>query len=189
VGILANDFGKCLRHKGDVAIIGLSTSLQTPWFTCYGVLGDEQLARLEAVLSDERLADKFRLVAIHHPPAGSRAERKKRGLQDHVAFAEVIGRVGAELVLHGHEHEDIDNVLEGPDGEIPVRCIQSGTYEGGSSERLARYRVYEIESVSGAKRPAIVGENLRVWNSSKGAFVNDVGVSRPEPTIQIAEPA
>ena len=175
-----------VRVRGDLAVIGLSTSLQTPWFTCYGVLGDDQLSRLEAILSDTRLANKFRLVAIHHPPAGPRAEQKKRGLRDHQEFASVIQRAGAELILHGHEHEDVDNELAGPTGPIAVRCIQSGTYEAGNHERRARYRVYEIGGAD--NRPKILGESVRVWRPSDGLFVDDDGHAPPEPA-QVAEPA
>ncbi len=162
-----------VRVRGDLAVIGLSTSLQTPWFTCYGVLGPDQLSRLEAVLADDRLADKFRLVAIHHPPKGPRAEHKNRGLRDFAEFADIIGRVGAELVLHGHEHEDISNVLTTPDGPIEARGIQSGTYQATNYERQARYRIYEIERHDGSKRPAIVSERLRVWDGKSGLFVDD----------------
>ena len=194
----------CVRVRGDVAIIGLSTSLQTPWFTCYGVLGDSQIERLEAILSDKRLESKFRLVAIHHPPAGHWAARSKRGLRDHAEFAAVLSRVGAELVLHGHEHEDISNELPGPDGPIGVRCIQSGTYCASSHEHLARYRVYEVERTEGAQRPSVVSESVRRWDPATSGFVDDFAsdlgsdlgsetkaesAKQPENSAQVAEPA
>jgi 3',5'-cyclic AMP phosphodiesterase CpdA len=159
--------------RDKIAIIGLSTSLQTPWFTCYGELGDAQLAGLEALLASEKLAGMFRIVAIHHPPAGKRAQHKTRGLKDHEAFAEILGRAGAELVLHGHEHEDLYEELSGPDGPVPVRGIQSGTYEAGKLDLRARYRIYEIAPAAPGKRPVITGETLRVWNPADEAFELD----------------
>ena len=176
-----------VRVRGDLAVIGLSTSLQTPWFTCYGVLGDEQLTRLESFLNDERLTNKFRLVAIHHPPAGRLAEKKYRGLRDHREFAAIIESAGAELILHGHEHEDIDNELPGPSGPVAVRCIQSGTYGADKHELTARYRIYEIAPRDGA-RPAIVSETVRVWSSAAGGFVSE---EAEEAALvgQVAEPA
>lgn len=156
-----------LRVRGDVAMIGLSTSLQTPWFTAYGVIGEEQLARLRALLTDERLRDKFRLVAIHHPPAGPPARSRVRGLKDRDALAELLAEVGADLVLHGHEHRDLYFELPGPDGAIPVRGIQSGTYEAGKADRRARYRVYEVLDGS------VVSEEMRVWEPSSRQFVAD----------------
>ena len=44
-----------VRVRGELALIGLSTSRATPWFTAYGKVGPGQLARLGHVLSDERL--------------------------------------------------------------------------------------------------------------------------------------
>jgi 3',5'-cyclic AMP phosphodiesterase CpdA len=167
-----------------VAIVGLSTSRQTPWFTCYGRLGDAQLERLESILADERLAEKVRVVAIHHPPAGRRAAHKNRGLRDHADFAAVIERSGAELVLHGHEHEDLYEELAGPDGPVPVRGIQSGTYEAGKLALRARYRIYEIGAVSRGARPTVISEALRVWNPAEQTFEVDV-----EAGDLVAEPA
>ncbi len=160
-----------VRVRGPLAIIGLSTSLQTPWFTAWGRLGPRQLERLEAVLSDPRLADKVRVVAIHHPPAGKRAMSRIRGLKDHQGFAEVLARAGAELVLHGHEHRDLAEALPGPAGPIPVLGVPSATYEASDPTRTARYRVFEIEERAG--RRAAISHHLRVWHRDRRAFAVD----------------
>jgi 3',5'-cyclic AMP phosphodiesterase CpdA len=161
-----------VRVRGPIAIVGLSTSLRTPWFTAWGRLGDDQLARLEAALSDPRLADKVRVVAIHHPPAGKRAASRIRGLKDHRAFAEVLARTGAELVFHGHEHRDLAETLPGPDDAvIPVLGVPSGTYEANDPSRTARYRIFEIEE--GAGRRAVISHHMRVWHRDRRVFELD----------------
>ena len=169
----AADAWPAVRVRGQVVIIGLSTSLQTPWFTCYGQLGDHQLERLEGLLAADSFAGMFRIVAIHHPPAGKRAEHKNRGLRDHAEFAGIIERAGAELVLHGHEHEALYEELAGPDGAVPVRGIQSGTYEAGKPDLRARYRIYEIGPAAPDRRPEVVSESLRVWNPEEKTFELD----------------
>jgi 3',5'-cyclic AMP phosphodiesterase CpdA len=161
-----------VRVRGDLALIGLSTSRATPWFTAYGRVGKGQLARLRKALSDPRLANKARLVAIHHPPAGRRAKNKIRGLRDHDGFAEVIGEVGADLIVHGHEHQDLTEELNGPTGPIPVRGIASGTYHHNKEDRIGRYRIFEIE---GGK---IVSDSVRVWNRATGSFEAQSGTSQ-----------
>jgi 3',5'-cyclic AMP phosphodiesterase CpdA len=153
-----------VRVRGELALIGTSTSRQTPWFTAYGRLGAGQLARLHRVLSDPRLADKIRVVAIHHPPAGKRAASRIRGLRDHAAFAEVIAEAGAHLIVHGHEHRDMTEALAGPAGPIPVRGIASGTYCHNKPERTARYRIYEL---TGGQ---VVSDHVRVWDRERRAF-------------------
>lgn len=170
-----------VRVRGPLAVIALSTSLATPWFTAYGKIGREQLDRLAAALADPRLAGCFRLVAIHHPPAGERARSVVRGLRDRDRFARVIGEAGAELVLHGHEHLDLRAALPVPGGQmVAVRGIQSGTYEAGNLDRRARYRVYQIaDDAAMSGRPALVGEELRVWDPQRREFVPDAAAGVP----------
>ena len=162
-----------VRIRGPVAIIGVSTSLATGWFTAYGKVGGPQLERLRAILADKRLRGLMRLVAIHHPPAGLRARSWVRGLRDHLQLADVIRATGAELIIHGHEHRDMTEELAGPDGTfISVRGIQSGTYDHDKPERTARYRVYEVEPQRSGVRPD-VSFTMRVWDGSQQCFVED----------------
>jgi 3',5'-cyclic AMP phosphodiesterase CpdA len=148
-----------VRVRGDVAVIGLSTSRASTWFMAHGSLGDEQLRRFDAVLGDPRLGGKFRLVMIHHPPAGKASASSIRGLHDRHAFADVISRHGVDLVLHGHEHLDLRGELSGRGGTVvPVRGIQSGTYDHDVPRRRARYRIYEIQDAR------LVSEQLRMWD-------------------------
>ena len=174
---LDEDPWPAVRIRGPVAVLGLSTSMQTPWFTAFGRLGSEQLERLERMLADPRLADKLRIVAIHHPPAGTGSASRVRGLHDRARFARVLFERGAELVLHGHEHRDMRSTIDGPGGApIPVRGIQSATYEDGQRDAFrARYRVYEVAEVEG-QRPRVVSETLRVWKPDAGRFSEDVVV-------------
>jgi 3',5'-cyclic AMP phosphodiesterase CpdA len=161
-----------VRVRGDLAVIGLSTSRTTPWFTAYGRVGAEQLERLAAVLADPRLAGKFRLIALHHPPAGPPAGSRIRGLRDHRALAAVVAAAGAELILHGHEHQDLTASLPTPGGKVPVRGIQAGSYEAGRPRLRARYRVYEL--VTGRPRPTSNGEVVRVWDPERRVFTDDL---------------
>jgi 3',5'-cyclic AMP phosphodiesterase CpdA len=159
-----------VRVRGPVAIVGVSTSLKTPWFTAYGRVGDEQLAALETALSHPRLADKIRIVAIHHPPAGKRSQSRIRGLKDHEAFAAVLGRTGAELVVHGHEHRDMAEEIHG----IPVLGVPSGTYHAHRPELTARYRVIDIEAGPGGGREGSkIVHHLRVWHRDRREFARD----------------
>lgn len=166
----------CVRTRGPVSIFGLSTSLKTPWFTAYGIIGDAQLERLRVALLDERYAHTLRLVAIHHSPAEPRARSKVRGLRDRFKLYKLLEETGAELILHGHEHLDLSASLPGRDGPVPVRGIQSGTYDAGEGalHKRARYRIYEVSEDRGSEeRPRLVSESLRLWDPGSRSFVED----------------
>jgi 3',5'-cyclic AMP phosphodiesterase CpdA len=163
-----------VRVRGPLAIIGISTSRQTPWFTAYGRVGAGQLARVKKALDDARLVGRLRIVAIHHPPAGRRAQSKIRGLRDHAAFADVIAATGADLIVHGQEHQDLHELLPGPrETQVPVRGIASGTYEHNRPDRTARYRIFEIRDGK------IVSDSVRVWSRSQGRFEAEDSRQRP----------
>jgi 3',5'-cyclic AMP phosphodiesterase CpdA len=156
-----------VRVRDGVALIGLSTSLQTPWFTAYGRCGATQLARLRSALADPRLAGLCRVVAIHHPPAGKKAASAIRGLKDREDFAAILKECGAELVIHGHEHRNMLELLDGPAGPIEVLGVPSGTYEAKDPERTARYRIFDIQD------GRVVGHHLRVWHRDRKVFERD----------------
>jgi 3',5'-cyclic AMP phosphodiesterase CpdA len=155
-----------VRVRGDLAFIGLSTSMATPWFMAHGRIGGSQLERVERLLADPRLAGKHRVVLLHHPPAGHRARRFSRGLRDHADLAQILARTGADLVLHGHEHLDVREQLSGPAGaRIPVRGITAGSYEVDTHERRARYRIFSVERRDGRAR--LVHEETRAFQGGR----------------------
>lgn len=133
-----------LRVRDGVAIVGLNTCVPTRDFGAWGRVGADQLARLEAILTAPEVAGKIRVVLVHHPLFIKKGG-EERNLTDRGALIALLGRAGAELVLHGHDHMDTVNVIDGPGGgKIPVVGVGSGSYAGGGEKR-SRYNVYEIE--------------------------------------------
>jgi 3',5'-cyclic AMP phosphodiesterase CpdA len=147
--------------RGEVAILGVSTALPSPPPLADGWVGKDQLAALEAALA--RHQDRFRIVALHHPPVKNR-HALLRGLRDRRRLAEVLARVGCELVLHGHEHRDLRAQLDGPNGPIPVIGVGSGSYDDPRPERRARYNVYRVEG------RRLVSVETFVHDAAAGAF-------------------
>ena len=162
-----------VRLRGDLALVGLTTSRPSGMLMGHGWVGETQLARLRAVLGDARLADKLRVVVMHHPSAGRHARSWRRGLRDHQAFAAVIAETGAELVLHGHEHIDLEHHLDGPGGaRVPVHGVRSASYAIASRTRSARYRVYTIRR-DGAARPRLHRSESFTWSPERKLFERD----------------
>ena len=134
-----------VQIRDGVAFVGVSSSVATGDSGAWGRIGDGQLGRLEAMLSAPELAGKTRVVLIHHPPVRQK-HGEERNLRDRAALAAVLARVGADLVLHGHDHQDERSQLGGPGGKpIPVIGGGSASYTG-SAERRSRYNLYEIEA-------------------------------------------
>ena len=133
--------------RDQVALIGVSSAVPTGDLGAWGRIGEQQLARLAALLAAPELADKVRVVLVHHPPVLHRPG-EERNLRDRDGLGAVLARAGADLVLHGHDHADQKAELPGPDGrKIPVIGGGSASY-GGRPERRARWNIYEIEGRS-----------------------------------------
>lgn len=122
-----------LRVRGPVAIINLSSALQTPPHLAQGSMGSAQGERAGALLRLTGEQGLFRIVLIHHPVV-SGVVPKRKALTDQAALQAVLAREGAELVLHGHAHEALLNTIPGPRGPIPVVGVPSASTPTGLGE-------------------------------------------------------
>ncbi|MFH0900474.1 MAG: metallophosphoesterase [Pseudomonadota bacterium] len=167
----ARDLWPIVRVHGRLAIVGLSSCLPTAWFTAHGCVGSAQLERLETVLADPRLESRFRVLLLHHPPAGKRASTRFRGLRDYRELSSILERTGVELVLHGHEHLEMEESLSGPNGvAIPVHGVSSCSFHGRRpGKRQARYCLYTLDC-SSSGRPVIAARQTRIWDPKTGRF-------------------
>jgi 3',5'-cyclic AMP phosphodiesterase CpdA len=130
--------------RDDVALVGVSSAVATGDLGAWGLIGEAQLARLEALLAAPELGGKTRVVLVHHPPVLHKG-REEHNLRDRAALAAVLARTGADLVLHGHDHADERATLPGPEGR-PIAIIGGGSASyGGGPERRSRWNVFEID--------------------------------------------
>ena len=136
-----------VQIREQLALIGVSSAVATGDLGAWGQIGEAQLARLEGLLQSPQLASLMRVVLLHHPPLVHKGG-EHRNLRDREAFAAVLARAGADLVLHGHDHQDERGELAGPGGKpIPIVGGGSASYAGGL-DRRARYNVFEIEGTA-----------------------------------------
>lgn len=132
------------RLRDEVAIVAVNTCVPTGDLHAWGRIGDAQLERLEALLTEDEVRRRLRVVLLHHPPVVHRPP-EQRNLRDRDALLAMLRRVGAELVLHGHDHSDLYALVEGPAGRpIPVVGGGSASYHGALTAR-SRYNEYDIE--------------------------------------------
>jgi 3',5'-cyclic AMP phosphodiesterase CpdA len=116
-----------------------------------GKVGPSQLERLGRVLQKEGEAGQQRIVLIHHPPGKGKSDVGHE-LLDTGPLGAVIAKHGAELVLHGHEHVEMDYALTGPTTAVPVHGIASGTSRSLRPGREASFSVYDCADGSFHRR-------------------------------------
>jgi 3',5'-cyclic AMP phosphodiesterase CpdA len=137
-----------LRRRGPLALIGLSTAVPAPLLRATGQLGAEQLARCAPMLAALRKEAVFRVVLLHHPP-GMAPRRHHERLIDEAAFLDLIREQGADLVLHGHEHEHALRWLDAPARPVPMVGVPSASSAAGGDQKAAAYNLYLIDTVPG----------------------------------------
>ena len=139
-----------VRRHGLVALIGLSSAVPTWPLAATGEVGPIQLDALGPLLRSLKDEGLFRIVLVHHPVAEDGTPFLRR-LRDAAELRELIAREGAELVLHGHNHEPARAKIGGPDGAtVPVIAVPSCSTGPKSHEPLAAYNLYQVSGGPGA---------------------------------------
>jgi 3',5'-cyclic AMP phosphodiesterase CpdA len=145
-----------VRRFGDVALVALSSAIPTMPFIAAGKVGSPQREQLGAALDALKAEGLFRVVLIHHPPLRRQAGWH-RGLRDAGKFKKILHQHGAELVLHGHNHEQ--TVLEFPTatGDAIIVGVPSASEAVEGRAPAARYNQYSIARNGGGWRVEMIG--------------------------------
>ena len=141
-----------VRRRGPVALIGLSSAIPTAPFMATGRLGAGQLQRLATILAGLSAESVFRVLLIHHPPLSAPAHRFK-WLADAKDLRALLAQMGADLVIHGHDHVHSLVWLDGPAGRIPALGVPSASAAPGRKHKAhqrAAYNLYRIDGAPGA---------------------------------------
>lgn len=137
-----------VRLRRNVALIGVSTAAPQPLHRASGQLGRTQLKSLAHLLSDLRERGYARVVMIHHPPLPGLASPRK-ALIDAAPLRDVLEAQGAELVLHGHNHEHMLNTLNSRFGAVHVLGVPSASLIEEQHHPLAAWNLYRIQRLAG----------------------------------------
>jgi 3',5'-cyclic AMP phosphodiesterase CpdA len=148
-----------VRRRGQVALIGLSTSLPTLPLAATGTLHGDQVDSLAEILFKLGREIMFRIVLIHHPP--TEGANWFRRLTNAPVVREVLRLNGAELVLHGHHHESSLSFLPGLYSRAAAVGVPSASGAPGHHEESAGYNIYEIGGPPGAWDCTMIRRGLR----------------------------
>ena len=161
-----------VRMMGPLALIGLSSGISTWPLLATGRLGKAQLDKLKSALRFLKLQGLARVILIHHPPYRGGATFG-RTLTDAAAFEAVIAEVGAELILHGHNHRTSIAHLDGPDGPVPVVGAPSASAARGTPGHRAGYHFFDFDMTE--KGVAISGQTRGLLENGE---IGPIGVLR-----------
>lgn len=132
-----------VRLRRNVALIGVSSAVPQPLNRAAGILGPTQMESLGFLLNDLRERGYARVVMIHHPPLPGLA-RPYKALLDAGALRDLLHEHGAELVLHGHNHEHMLNTVNSRFGPVHVLGVPSGSMASHSHHPAAAWNLYRI---------------------------------------------
>jgi hypothetical protein len=111
------------------------------------------------------------VVLIHHSPLDAGFTPRRR-LVDGAAVRQVLGDVGADLVLHGHGHRTMCSELPGPDYPIPVVGVRSSSHAPERESKRAQYHLFHVERTQLSNGPRFrFGLETRGYDAASGGFV------------------
>ena len=156
-----------VRLRRNLAIIGLNSGAPQSLTKAAGSLGPKQLGALPGLLHDLKAKGYYRAVMIQQPPLQGLAPSRK-ALSDATRLRDILASEGAELVLHGHNHRQMLNVLAGRDGNIPVIGVPSASMNGEGHTEPAAWNLYEISRNQGAWLTQV---STRAWDPKSRRMV------------------
>jgi 3',5'-cyclic AMP phosphodiesterase CpdA len=135
-----------VRIVGGLALIGVNSAVPTRPGEAIGEVGVAQLEALGRTLARLAATGRRRLVVIHHPPLPGQAD-SRRGLRDAARLEQTLVRHGPDLVIHGHNHIDMNAVRRTPDGRsMHVVGIASASIgRAYKHEPLGRYNLIRLD--------------------------------------------
>lgn len=157
-----------VRRYGDVALIALSSAIPTMPFLAAGRIGSTQRKSFAEALTEIGKLDLFRVVLIHHPPIPGLAPWR-RALRDRDKIKKILVDCGAELVLHGHNHEPSVEQLKTASGLCSVVGVPSASEAMEDGEPAAGYNEYCISRAENGWHCQMaawtVDEDGKTWES------------------------
>jgi 3',5'-cyclic AMP phosphodiesterase CpdA len=129
-----------------VRLILANSTMLPPPMCAFGRLGRDQLDRIERAARESADRGDFTILALHHNMHHQRRVREATGrLLDRDDLIGSLGRLGIDLVIHGHDHHphEMTLVAGGPRGTRVVSC-GSTSMHAPLRGRLGRFHVYEV---------------------------------------------
>jgi 3',5'-cyclic AMP phosphodiesterase CpdA len=137
----------CVKLRGAVAFIALSSAVPRPPFVAGGYVGRQQLEALEHLLAHPAVRQRTPVVLIHHPPVDARPRlmQLRDGLADAAALRAVLAPLARGIVLFGHLHVRRRCTLSTPAGTIDVIGASGAALDHRDSAIRAGFNLYVVD--------------------------------------------
>ncbi len=137
----------CVKLRGPVAIVALSSAVPRPPFVASGRLGGPQLAALERILAHPEVSRRTPVVLVHHPPVDDRIRLRvmRDGLVDLDRLQAALAPLPRGLVLFGHLHVRVHRRLRTAAGALDAFAASSAALDHTDPAVRAGFNAYAIE--------------------------------------------
>lgn len=137
----------CVKVRGPVALIALTSAVPRPPFIAAGYLGEDQLAALERILAHPEVRRRLPVILVHHPPVDDRPRwlELRDGLVDAAAFRRALMPLDRGLVLFGHLHLRVRCALRTERGLVDVIGATGAALDHANPAIRAGYNLYTID--------------------------------------------
>jgi 3',5'-cyclic AMP phosphodiesterase CpdA len=137
----------CVKLRGAVAVIALSSAVPRPPFVSAGYVGRPQLEALREILAQPAVQQRTPVVLIHHPPVDTRPRltRLRDGLVDAAALRAVLRTLAHGLVLFGHLHVRRRCSWPTPSGTLEVIGASGAALDHRDPSIRAGFNLYTLD--------------------------------------------
>lgn len=137
----------CVKLRGPVAFIGISSAVPRPPFIAAGYVGHPQLEALEKVLAHPAVRERTPIVLIHHPPVDTRPRlvQLRDGLVDGAALRAVLAQLPRGVVLFGHLHVRRRWTLRTTSGTLDVIAASGAALDHQDTSVRAGFNLYDLD--------------------------------------------
>ncbi len=139
-----NQIYPIVRIRKHVAFIGLSSAFNAPWFRATGKVNEQQLIRLQKLLSSEALDNYCKVLLVHHPLTMTHTPARKC-LLNRDKLTTLLKQHPVDLVLHGHGHNSCYDSIDCTDNnEIPIIGMSSTSSTSQKSSYKAEFLLFDV---------------------------------------------
>ncbi len=136
-----------VKLRGPAAVISMSSAVARLPFVAAGRLGKQQIRAFAGILAHPEVEKRTPVVLLHHPAHNPRSKLKSmlEGLHDAALLWTSVRHLPTGMILHGHLHTRIQQVLPTTRGKLVTVGATSASLHHEDEGRMAGFNVYEIE--------------------------------------------